>query len=171
MQDGIDRETSSRQQLWTLIKDIRFAMFTTRAPDGTLRSAPMTLQNKAIDEDDTLWFFMQRGNDAVAGLGEPAHVNVAFADPGDDRYVSVSGLGRVVDDRAKATALWSKMSEAWFPGGPDDPKLALVEVRIVVAQYWDVKDSKLTQLYKMAKAAITGKPPRDMGDVGEVRMR
>jgi len=170
MQDGIDRETSSRQQLWTLIKDIRFAMFTTRAPDGTLRSAPMTLQNKAIDEDDTLWFFMQRGNDAVAGLGEPAHVNVAFADPGDDRYVSVSGLGRVVDDRAKATALWSKMSEAWFPGGVNDPDLALVRVRISHAHFWDVKSNKLVQMFKMAKAAVTGKPPENMGEHAEIRM-
>jgi hypothetical protein len=34
-----------------------------------------------------------------------------------------------------------------------------------------VKESKLVQLYEMAKAAVTGKPPVDLGEHGEVRMR
>ena len=53
------------------------------------------------------------------------------------------------------------MTEAWFPGGPTDPDLALVQVQIVHANYWDVKESKLVQLYEMAKAVVTGKPPTD----------
>ena len=48
---------------------------------------------------------------------------------------------------------------------------SLVQVRIVHANYWDVKSSKLVQLLVMAKAAVTGKPPTDLGDHGEVRMR
>ena len=36
---------------------------------------------------------------------------------------------------------------------------------------WDVKDSKLVQLYKMAKAAVTGQPPTELGEHGEVRMK
>jgi len=46
-----------------------------------------------------------------------------------------------------------------------------VQVQIVHANYWDVKESKLVQLYAMAKAAVTGKPPVDLGEHGEVRMR
>jgi len=60
--------------------------------------------------------------------------------------------------------------EAWFPKGINDPDLALVRVKISHADYWDVKSSKLVQLYKMAKAAITGKPPTDMGEHAEVKM-
>ncbi len=54
---------------------------------------------------------------------------------------------------------------------PDDPDLALVSVAITHAHYWDVKESKLVQLYEMAKAALTGKPPSDLGESGEVRLR
>jgi hypothetical protein len=39
------------------------------------------------------------------------------------------------------------------------------------ANYWDVKSSKLVQLFAMAKAVVTGKPPTDLGEYGEVRMR
>ena len=82
-----------------------------------------------------------------------------------------SGTAAVSDDAGKKKELWNKITEAWFPGGPNDPDLALVQVRIVHANYWDVKSSKLVQLFAMAKAAVTGKPPGDLGEHGEVRMR
>ncbi len=44
-------------------------------------------------------------------------------------------------------------------------------MKILHANYWDVKESKLVQLYVMAKAAVTGKPPAQLGEHGEVRMR
>ena len=151
------------------IKDIQFAMFTTRA-DGRLRSRPMTTQNSEVDERSSLWFFMSRGSEAVNDIGADPVVNVAYADPGRDADVSVSGEAAVVEDRAKKEQLWSKLAEAWFPDGADDPDLALVEVRIEDAEYWDVKESKVTQLVKMARAAVVSDPPSGMGEHGEVHM-
>jgi general stress protein 26 len=131
----------------------------------------MTTQNKALDSDDSLWFFMSRQRDPVADLEADPAVNVVYADPGSDTYVSVSGTAALREDAAKKKELWNKITEAWFAGGPTDPDVALVQVRIVHANYWDVKSSKLVQLLAMAKAAVTGKPPTDLGDYGEVRMR
>ena len=162
--------TEARTTLWNLIKDIRFAMFTTSSADGHLHSRPMTTQNSNLDEDSNLWFFMSKRGDAVADLAISQVVNVAYADTDADKYVSVAGQAAVVDDTAKKQQLWSKMAEAWFPGGPSDPDLALVRVRIAHANYWDVKSSKIVQLYKMAKAAVTGQPPTDMGEHAEIRL-
>lgn len=160
-----------REKLWELIKDIKFAMFTTRHANGHLHSRPMTTQNGRIDEDTSLWFFVSRRGEVVADIaGEPA-VGVVYADTGDDDYVSISGSARVVDDPAKKRQLWNKMNEAWFPGGVDDPDLALVRVAITHADYWKAKDSKLTQLFKMAKAAVTGRRPEGVGEHGRVDMR
>ena len=163
-------QTDSPEKLWDLIRHIRFAMFTTRHENGHLHSRPMTTQNGKSDEGDRLWFFMSRSGDPVGDLEAEPTVNVSYADPDKDRYVSVSGTAQVVEDKAKKQALWSKMTEAWFPGGIDDPDLALVEVSITHAHYWDVKDNKATQIFKMTKAAITGKSP-SMGESGEVRMQ
>ncbi|MEO8080746.1 MAG: pyridoxamine 5'-phosphate oxidase family protein [Caldimonas sp.] len=163
--------TASRKHLWEMIKDIRFAMFTTRHGNGHLHSRPMTTQNKAIDEDESLWFFMSKKGDPVEDLKADPVVNVVYADPGDDCYVSVSGEAAVIEDQAKKNQLWNKLAEAWFPGGSTDPDLALVQVRIIHANYWDVKESKIVQLYEMAKASVTGKPPTGLGEHGEVRMR
>ena len=57
-----------RKLLWDMIKDIKFAMFTTRHPqNGHLHSRPMTTQNSSIDEDRNLWFFMSRKGDPECG--------------------------------------------------------------------------------------------------------
>ena len=125
----------ARAKLWELIKDIRFAMFTTRHTNGYLHSRPMTTQNRRIDEDSSLWFFMSRANGPVDDIRHDACVNVVYADPGQDSYVSVSGNARIVDDMARKEQLWSKTNDAWFPRGPTDPDVALVEVRIAQAHY------------------------------------
>jgi len=163
--------TASREHLWKMIKGIKFAMFITRHGNGHLHSRPMTTQNKAIEADESLWFFMSKKGDPVDDLKSEPMVNVAYADPGSDTYVSVSGTAAVIEDAAKKQQLWNKMNEAWFPGGPTDPDVALVQVQIAHANYWDVKESKIVQLFEMAKAVVTGKPPTGMGEHGEVRMR
>jgi general stress protein 26 len=154
-----------------LIKDIRFAMLTTRQADGGLRSRPMTTQSDPDDPDGReacLWFFASRTGEAVDDLHQDPMVNVGYADPGRDSYVSVSGKASLVDDDARKKRLWSKMTQAWFPGGPEDPDVALIRVQIEQAEYWDVKESKVTQLFKMAKANFTKEPPTGMGEHGKI---
>ena len=164
-------DSEARKRLWELIKDIRFAMFTARHSNGHLHSRPMTTQNTDLDNDGSLWFFMSRAGSPVADLKMDAAVSVVYADIGADSYVSVSGNALVVEDMGKKQQLWSKMAEAWFPGGAQDADLALVKVEITHADYWDVKDSKFVQLYRMAKAVITGNPPTDLGEHAEIHMR
>ena len=135
-----------------------------------LHSAPLTTQNKSLDTHNTLYFFISRESDLFRCVQQDGTVNVSYADPGDDSYVSVSGQARAVDDQGQKEALWTPMAKAWFPGGPTDPDLALLAVRIRHAEYWDVDESKMVQLFKMAKAAITGEPPRSLGEHKELTL-
>ncbi|MBC7666058.1 MAG: pyridoxamine 5'-phosphate oxidase family protein [Caulobacter sp.] len=167
MYDTHDQTAQGQDKLTELIKDIKFGMFTTHKVAGHLHSRPMTTQNKKID-DDALWFFMSRSGDPVSEFKGDDQVNVSYANPSSDTYVSVTGVATVVEDQAKKQALWNKAAEAWFKGGINDPDLALVRVSIEHADYWDVKESKLVQLYKMAEAAVSGTPPK-MGEHGHIR--
>lgn len=160
----------ARQRLWDLVKDIRMAMFTTRHGNGHLHARPMTTQNTGLDDDASLWFFMSRGSDAVADLAADPVVNIAYADPGADRYVSISATATVVDDLVMKQRLWSKMAAAWFPGGASDPDLALVQARILHAGYWDIEQSKIVQLFHIAKAVVTGQPPKALGEHAQIRL-
>ena len=144
------------------IKDVKFGMFTTLDPDGKLSSRPMTSQQ--LDDGGNLWFFTSDVTDFVRHLNEHPHVNVAFSDPDDSLYVSVAGHAELTRDRAKIDELWSPLVAAWFDGGKEDPHLSLIKVHVDSAEYWDTHSSKMTQLYALAKSALTGKAARGLGE-------
>ena len=149
--------SEDREKLWDLIKDIKFGMLTHRHSSGMMHSCPLTTQNKKLDESSMLYFFISRKSEMATALLTDGNVNVSYAHPGDDSYVSVSGKATIAEDQARKEELWSSFAKAWFPGGVNDPDLALLEVSIHHAEYWDVKESKMVQLAKMATAAVTGK--------------
>jgi general stress protein 26 len=156
------------KKLSELIKDIRFAMLTTTAPDGSLRSRPMATQQVEFDGD--LWFFAGRDSEKATDIVRSPAVNVAFADERDNRYVSLAGNARLVEDAARAKALWSPLYQAWFPEGLDDPNLALLKVEVTGAEYWDAPSNKMVLLLGMAKAVATGKE-YEGGENREVDLR
>lgn len=150
----MDQSTDSTATLGKMIKGIRIAMMTTATEDGTLRSRPMATQQ--TDFDGQLWFFTDSDSGKVFEINHENHVNISYADPGDNRYVSVSGRASVSRDREKIKELWSPIHKAWFPDGPDDPKLTLLKVEVEQAEYWDGPSSTMVQLIGFAKAALTG---------------
>ncbi|MGJ7507967.1 pyridoxamine 5'-phosphate oxidase family protein [Variovorax sp. GT1P44] len=156
--------TDEQSKLWDLIKDTRYGMLTHRHDDGRLHSHPLTTQNKKFDEGATLYFFVPKDGDIARHVVDDPSVNVSYADTDADSYVSISGEAALVEDQARKDALFTAMAKAWFPKGASDPNLGLLAVRIVDAEYWDVKDSKMVQLLKMATAAVTGKPPTHLAE-------
>lgn len=157
-----------REVLWDLIKDTRFCMLSHRHADGSLHSHPLTTMNKELGADDSLYFFVSRQTEVGQRLRQDGSVNLAYANPDKDTWVSVTGTARVLEDLDKKRELFNVMAKAWFPGGPEDPELELVAVEIDEAEYWNVKENKLLQLLKMGKAAVTGDRPKKMGEHKEV---
>jgi hypothetical protein len=67
-----------------------------------------------------------------------------------------AGTAAPVGSPDKKREPWSKIAEAWFLDGVDDPDLALVRVRIHQVSYWYVKRSQFVQLLLMARTVVTG---------------
>lgn len=162
--------TAPQQHLWKLIRDIRFGMLTTQTDSGELRSHPLTTQNRKDDEGSVLWFFVSAKSETLRDAIARPHVNLAYASPDDDSYVSISGRARLDNDPQKKQELWSKLAQAWFPGGVTDPDLALLAIDVTQAEYWDVKSSKMVQLIKLAQAAVTGKQAEHLGEHEQVHL-
>jgi len=142
------------KKLSEMIKDIEIAMLTTAEPDGTLRSRPMATQKFEFDGD--LWFFTRASSPKVDEIEQEHRVNVSYAAPDKQRYVSVSGRARLVRDKSKIKELWSPVLKAWFPKGLDDPDLALLKVSVEQAEYWDSPSSTVAHLVGFVKAVATG---------------
>jgi PPOX class probable F420-dependent enzyme len=143
------------EKLRDLIKGIRVAMLTTVDEDGSLRSRPMATQKD--DFEGELWFFTGADTAKTGEIARDQRVNLSYADPDDERYVSLSGTAELVRDRAKAKELWNPFLKAWFPQGVDDPNLVLLRVSVDKAEYWDSPSSKMVQLAGFLKAMATGK--------------
>ncbi len=157
--------TDETRTVTELLRDERIGMFTTTAPDGTLTSRPMALQEVEFDGD--LWFFASRTSRKVAHLAANPQVNVATV--GNSSWVSLTGQAGVVDDLATKKELWNSVVEAWFPDGPEDPDVVLVRVDATSAEYWDSPGGRVASLISFAKAKATGRP-YDGGENETVRL-
>jgi len=153
------------QKLADLIDEASIAMLTTADSDGTLRSRPLaTLQ---MDSEGKLWFFTALSSGKVEEIDQHRKVNLSYANVDRQDYVSISGHARLFRDPAKMRELWTQWVEPWFPNGLNDPDLALLEVTIDDAEYWDAPASRTQRLLGLARALSTGKTDR-LGEHGEV---
>jgi len=142
------------KQLHELIDEIRIGMLTTRTPEGTLRSRPMAVHQG--DEARELWFFTHASDAKTDEIDVDPQVNVSFACPQINSYVSVSGTAEIVRDQVKMRELWTPLYKAWFSDGLDDPDMALVRVSIDGAEYWDAPSGTMVRLVGFVKALVTG---------------
>lgn len=106
--------------------------------------------------DGNLWFFTHASEPKVQEIEQHSQVNVSFANPNDNEYVSLSGPATLVHDRKKMEELWQKPLETWFPKGLDDPDLALLNVNVEHAEYWDQNAGLVEVATGFIKAKVTG---------------
>ena len=158
------RRQDNLQKLREMVKDIDFCMLTTVDENGDLHSRPMSL-NGDIDQDGDLWFFTNASSHKVTEISKLPKVNVSFADPDNQHYVSISGKAQLVRDRNKIDELWRPEFKMWFPEGKDDPQVALLRVNLEKAEYWDSPSSTIGYVLNFVSSLVTGKE----ADYGENR--
>ena len=153
-------ETNNTDKLWDLIKSIEVAMLVTE--DGeSLRSRPMAMSQREFD--GTLWFFTRASSHKVMEVETEQRVNLSFAHPGKQNYVSVSGRANLETGPSTIAEHWSEAVRVWFPKGKDDPDIALLKVTVDQAEYWDAPSSTMLHAYGYVKAVVTGAPPHPGG--------
>jgi len=139
-------------------------MLTTVDETGHLHSRPMS-SNGDIDPDGSLWFFTSASSHKVDEIAKLPKVSVSFADPDNQRYVSISGTAHLVRDRNKIDELWRPEFKMWFPNGKDDPDVALLRVSTEQAEYWDSPASTIGYVLNFVSSLVSGKE----ADLGENR--
>ncbi|CAN5886337.1 pyridoxamine 5'-phosphate oxidase family protein [soil metagenome] len=148
-------ESSDFQKLQEMVKDIDFCMLTTVDENNDLHSRPMSL-NSHVDAEGNLWFFTSSNSHKVSELGRTPKCNVSFANPDDNRYVSITGTAELVRDKRKIEELWKPELKAWFPKGTDEPDIALLRVGIEKAEYWDNPSSTVATVVSFVSAIVKG---------------
>ena len=149
---------SRKQEVATLAKlmeKIDIAMLTTVGTGGYLVSRPLSTQATTFDGEH-IWFMTEADSPKAAEIRRHAKVNVAYASKDANTYISAAGDARVVRDQALIDRFWSDALKAFFPKGPNDPNLTLIEVRVRTIEYWDGPGSWIGKAATYLAALVTG---------------
>ena len=161
--------SAKTEQIAKLLEDIDICMFTTVGDGGYLVSRPLSTQAAEFD-GERLWFFTSARSPKVGELARNRKVNVAYASKDRNVYVSVTGDARLNKDPARIAEFWSDAYKAYFPGGQDDPDVALIEVMVRSVEYWEGPGSWIGRSIAFLVARVT-KREEVMADNKVIRVR
>ncbi len=144
-------------RVWDIIEKVGVCMLTTQFAGG-LRARPLEARP---DRDAGLIFFV---TDIHSGkedeIGAKPDVGLVFIDAHDKAYLSITGRASISRDAEKTKAAWRKTDEVWWPGGPSDPDVCLLQVEPFTAELWDGPASAAVTAFEFARARLTGEEPR-----------
>jgi general stress protein 26 len=153
-----DTNANDVDRVWDLMKKIGFAMLVTR--DGSkLRARPMAAYLER--DQNAICFLTDARRHKDDEIARDPNVNLAFANTGDQKYVSVTGTATISNDRARIRQLFSTPAKAWWDSA-EDPNIRVLKVVPDDAEFWDSPGTVISYV-KMAAAAVTGTRP-DLGD-------
>lgn len=156
------------QKFWKALRsDMTMMLGLDGVEDGHAR--PMTAQVEG--EHGPIWFFTSKEQEIarLLGQGKGQRAIATFTSKGHDLYATVHGNLSVDNDRAAIDRLWNRYVAAWFEGGKDDPKLALLRLDPEKAEIWEDASSLIAGLKLLVGA---GDPKEDFKDkVAKVDLR
>ncbi|MEA2863301.1 MAG: hypothetical protein QOC84_1257 [Bradyrhizobium sp.] len=159
-----DNTSGDAGRVWELMKKIGFAMLVTR--DGNkLRARPMSAHLER--DENAIYFLTDARRHKDEEIARDPNVNLSFADPGSQKYLSLSGTAAISNDRARIKQLFTTPAKAWWDSA-EDPNIRVLKVMPDDAEYWDSPGSVISYV-KMAAAAVSGTRP-DLGDNRKVSM-
>lgn len=122
------------KKFWKALKsDMTLMIGLEGAEDGHVR--PMTAQ---LEEDGQgpIWFFTATDNRLARRVTTPQRATAAFAAKGHDLFASIGGTLSLQTERAVVDRLWNPFVAAWYEGGREDPRLALLRFDPEHAEIW-----------------------------------
>jgi general stress protein 26 len=154
-------------RVWDVIEQVGVCMLTTQFAGG-LRARPVEARP---DRDAGLIFFVTDIRSAKEDEIEARpDIGLTFIAASDKAYLSITGRASVTRDAEKIKAAWRNSDQVWWPGGPDDPNVCLLQFKPSTAELWDGPASSLVTAYEFAKARLTGQEP-ELGENRKVTVR
>ncbi|MDX1381424.1 MAG: pyridoxamine 5'-phosphate oxidase family protein, partial [Xanthomonadales bacterium] len=91
---------------------------------------------------------------------------------GDNRFLSITGRGRIETDVQRARDLWKPSMKLWFPEGAEDPQLTLILIEPLCAEYWDRAGlRRLEFLWEAGKALVRGEIPEEPAEDSHAKVK
>ncbi|MDB6073365.1 MAG: class probable F420-dependent enzyme [Verrucomicrobiaceae bacterium] len=149
--------SEQREHVYKLLKEFGTAMLVTHGDEDHLRVRPMAIAQ--VEDSGDVWFITSSETAKAHEIEHDSRVHlVCQKDHG--AYLSIGGRGRLVNDRTKLDQVWNETMKVWFPGGKEDPTIALIAVTPEVGEFWDNEGVHMFKyMFESAKAYLTGTTP------------
>lgn len=126
------------------MRDIDFAMLSTRTEGGALSGRPMS-NNRQVEFDGDSYFFTCEDKRSVADIRRDSNVGLTYQSKSGmlgmkPFFIAVEGRAELIQDKSRFAEHWTKDLDAWFKDGVDTPGLVLIKVAAQRLHYWDGYD-------------------------------
>ena len=126
------------------MRDIDFAMLSTRTEGGAIAARPMS-NNRQVDYDGDSWFFSLDDTRTVQDIGRDPQVGLSYLGKSGllgmrPFFVAIEGRAELIRDKAAFAEHWTTDLDRWFEQGTDTPGLVLIKVVAERLHYWDGED-------------------------------
>lgn len=122
-----------------------------------LRARP--LEARPDRQAGLIFFVTDYHSDKEDEIRAQPDVGIVFIDFENNAYVSITGRARVFRGAEKTKAVWRKSDDVWWPGGPMDPNVCLLQIEPLIGEMWDEPRSRIVTYLEFAKAELTGQEP------------
>lgn len=131
----------SLKEISEKMRDIDFAVLSTRTEGGALAGRPMS-NNREVEFDGDSYFFACDDTRTVGDIRRDPNVGLGFqAKSGmlglKPFFLTVEGRAELIKDKGRFAEHWNKDLDAWFKQGIDTPGLTLIKVHAERLHYWD----------------------------------
>jgi len=148
------------QKIRELVEEAQTCFFCTVARvEGSTGVRPMSVQQ--VDDDGNLWFLSASDSHKNLELEQDATVDLYFQGSAHSDFLHLKGVATVSEDREKIAELWEPMSQTWFTGGIDDPRITVIRVVPSEGYYWDNKHGNAIAALKIVVGAMLHKTMDD----------
>jgi general stress protein 26 len=148
-----------RATLFDIMEDVRAGMLGLTA-SGT-GAQPMS--HHPDEEAGVVWFIASSESDLVQGVGMGEDADYIVISKDHDVHASIRGKLFQISDEAKLDELWSPFVGAWFSGGRQDPRVALLRFDPEKARIWASTTSTLKFGMEIMRANLSEGHKPDVG--------
>lgn len=160
-------EKDSLNRIWDIIEKANPCMLTTQFTGG-LRARP--LEARADRHAGLLFFVTDYPSDKEEEIQAKPDVGIVIMDSKDSTYLSITGRACISRDIEKIKAVWRESDDVWWRGGPEDPKVCLLQIQPIIGELWDEPRSRIVTYLEFAKAKLTGQEP-NLGENRKVTVK
>lgn len=123
------------------MRDIDFAILSTRTEGGAIASRPMS-NNRQVEYDGDNYFFTLQDTGTIRDITADSNVGLSFEGKSGvlgmkPLFITIEGNAELIRDKDQFVERWTSGLDDWFKDGADTPGLVLIKVHANRLHYWD----------------------------------